>query len=74
MLVAGKPISDIKNHLGHDDIQSTMTYLKMDLTRRKSVQKKFIAYMQSKLSDDPKIDALIDWENKEEILKWLDNL
>ncbi len=74
MLISGKPITDIKNHLGHDDIQSTMTYLQMDLTHRKQVQKKFIAYMQSKLSDDPKIDALIDWENKEEILEWLDNL
>jgi hypothetical protein len=36
--------------------------------------KKFIAYMQSKLSDDPKIEALIDWENKADILKWLDSL
>lgn len=74
LLIAGKPISDIKNHLGHEDIQSTMTYLQMDLTHRKHVQKKFIEYMQSKLSDDPKIDELIDWENKIEILQWLDSL
>ena len=74
MLISGKPISDIKNHLGHEDIQSTMTYLQMDLTHRKHVQKKFIEYMQSKLSDDPKIDELIDWENKKDILQWLDSL
>ncbi|MBC8458159.1 MAG: tyrosine-type recombinase/integrase [Deltaproteobacteria bacterium] len=74
LLISGEPISNIKNRLGHEDIQSTMTYLQMDLTHRKHVQKKFIEYMQSKLSDDPKIDELIDWENKKEILQWLDSL
>jgi len=74
MLLAGKPISEIKNRLGHENIQSTMIYLNLDLTHRKQVQKKFIEYTQSVLKDDPKIDELIDWENRKDILKWLDSL
>jgi integrase/recombinase XerD len=60
--------------LGHEDIKSTMIYLKLDLSRRKEVQKKFIKYTQSFLKLDPKIDDLIDWENKDEIMDWLDTL
>lgn len=74
MLACGEPISTIKNHLGHDNIQSTMVYLQLDLTRKKEVQRKFIEYAQSNLSQDPKIDELIDWENKQDILEWLDSL
>lgn len=74
MLMDGRDIADIKNHLGHEDIQSTMIYLKLDLSRRREVQKKFIEYMQSNLKTDPKLDELIDWENKEELLQWLDTL
>ena len=74
MLCCGKSLSDIKNRLGHDNIQSTMIYLQLDLTHRKQVQKKFIEYTQAILTDDPKIEDLIDWENKEEILHWLDTL
>ena len=74
MLSSGKPISDIKNRLGHENIQSTMIYLNLDLTHRKQVQKKFIEYTQSALKDDRKIDELIHWENRKDILKWLDSL
>jgi len=74
MLSSGHPVSDIKNHLGHGDIQSTMIYLHLDLTRRKVAQKKFTKYTQSLLAQDPKIDELIDWENEEETLNWLDSL
>jgi hypothetical protein len=74
MLCAGDPVSDIKNHLGHEDIQSTMVYLQMDLTRRRQVQKKFLQYTQSVLTQDPKIDELIDWQNRTETLAWLDSL
>lgn len=74
MLMTGHDISDIKNHLGHEDIQSTMIYLKLDLSRRREVQKKFIDYMQSNLKTDSKLDELIDWQNKEELLQWLDTL
>lgn len=74
MLCCGESISDIKNRLGHDNIQSTTIYLQLDLTHRKQVQKKFIDYTQSLLVDDPKLEELIDWENRTEILKWLDTL
>ena len=74
MLSSGDPISDIKNRLGHENIQSTMAYLQMDLTRRRHVQQKFIEYTQSVLKHDTKIDELVDWENKEATLTWLDSL
>ncbi len=74
MLSSGAPISDIKNHLGHQNIQSTMVYLHLNLSQKKQVQKKFIQYTKSLLMDDPKIEELLDWENKEEILSWLDSL
>ena len=74
MLCCGEPLSDIKNRLGHESIQSTMIYLKLDLTHRKQVQRKFIEYTQSNLTEDPKINELIDWENKKDILEWLDKL
>jgi integrase/recombinase XerD len=74
MLLAGHPISDIKNRLGHDSVQSTTVYLHLDLQHRQQIQKKFITYTQSLLNQDNKIDELIDWENKEEILNWLDSL
>jgi len=74
MLLAGHPISDIKNRLGHESIKSTMIYLHLDLGHRQQIQKKFIAYTQSLLNQDDKIDELVDWENKEEILNWLDSL
>jgi site-specific recombinase XerC len=34
MLAEGHPVSDIRNKLGHEDIQSTMVYLKLDLTKK----------------------------------------
>jgi site-specific recombinase XerD len=74
MLCAGEPITDIKNRLGHENIQSTMTYLQMDLTHKRTVQEKFMQYSQSLLNTDPKLEALIDWENKLDTLAWLDTL
>lgn len=74
LLRSGKAITDIKNHLGHENLQSTMVYLQMDLSRRQEVQKKFIEYTKSILTSDPKINELIDWENKEKTLAWLDTL
>jgi integrase/recombinase XerD len=74
MLCSGASVTDIKNHLGHENIDSTMVYLHLDLSRRRQVQRKFIKYSQSTLAHDPKIEELIDWENKEETLAWLDSL
>lgn len=51
-----------------------MIYLHLDLSHRQGIQKKFIIHTQSLLNQDDKIDELIDWENKEEILNWLDSL
>jgi integrase/recombinase XerD len=73
-LACGESVSDIRNHLGHQNVQSTMDYLHMDLTRRQQIQKRFIEYTQSALTLDPKIDELIDWENKWDVLTWLDSL
>ena len=74
MLASGSSLSEIRNHLGHEDIQSTMGYLQLDLTRKKEILEQFIAYAQSVLTTDPKIEELLDWENKEDIMTWLDTL
>jgi len=74
MLYSGHSLSEIRNHLGHEDIQSTSLYLHLDLKRKREIQRQFIEYMQSVLTRDPKIEELIDWENKEDIMAWLDSL
>ena len=74
MLYSGYSLSEIRNHLGHEDIQSTSIYLHLDLNRKRQIQKRFIEYMQSVLTRDPKIEELLDWENKEDIITWLDSL
>jgi site-specific recombinase XerD len=74
MIASGKSVSDVKNHLGHENVESTMIYLKMDLRTKRAVQKKFIEYNKSTLKHDPKIDELIDWEHKKLTLAWLDSL
>jgi site-specific recombinase XerD len=74
MLASGSALSDIKNHLGHENVQSTMLYLHMDLSCKREVQRKFIEYTQSILKYNSKIDELIDWENKQDTLTWLDSL
>jgi len=74
MFLSGKTLTEIQNRLGHDSIQSTTIYTHMDLTRKRAVQKKLIEHMKSNISEDPKIDELIDWENKKDILEWLDSL
>ncbi len=74
MLHSGYPITDIKNHLGHDNIQSTTLYLHLDLNRRRHIQRRFIRYMQSVLTDDSKIEELLQWENEGDLMDWLDSL
>ena len=74
MLYSGYPITQIKNHLGHDNIQSTTLYLHLDLNRRRHIQKRFIRYMQSVLTDDSKIEELLQWENEGDLMEWLDSL
>ena len=74
MLAQVKSISDIKNHLEHEDIKTTMIYLKLDTSRKKEIQERFIEYTKTFLKTETKIDELIDWDNKEDILNWLDSL
>ncbi len=74
MLASGSALSGIKNHLGHENVQTTTLYLHMDLSVKREVQRKFIEYTQSILKHNSKIDELIDWENKQETLTWLDSL
>jgi len=74
LLYRGRPITEIKNRLGHDNLQSTMTYLHLDLNKRRHIQKGFIKYMESLLTDDPKIDELLNWEGEQNIMTWLDSL
>lgn len=74
MLYSGHPITDIKNHLGHDNIQSTTIYLHLDLNRRRYIQRRFIRHMDSVLTDDSKIEEVLQWENKEDMMAWLDRL
>jgi site-specific recombinase XerD len=74
MLTDGHSVSDIRNKLGHEDIQSTSVYLQLDLSKRKMIQQQFIQYVQSNVTQNPEIDELIDWQNKDDIMAWLDDL
>ena len=73
MLGAGYSLTEIKNHLGHENLQSTTIYLRMSLSRKRELQNKFIRYTQN-LTQDDKLDELLDWENEQETLNWLDTL
>jgi site-specific recombinase XerD len=74
MLADGHAVSDIRNKLGHEDIQSTMVYLQLDLAKSRKIQNRFIEYVQSNITEHPQIEELIDWQNKEDIMAWLDDL
>ena len=70
----GEPITNIKNRLGHDNVQSTMVYLQLDLNHRRLIQKELVEYMKSDLTIDHKIDELLAGENMQEMMDWLDSL
>lgn len=74
MLQSGSSLTDIRNRLGHDNIQSTTVYLHLDLTHRQQIQKHFIRYTESVLTPDPKIEELLRWESDRDIMRWLDTL
>jgi len=74
MLAAGCSVTDIKNHLGHENVQSTMVYLQLDLPRRRKIQQRFTEYTQTVLSRNADIEALIDKEEEDDIMTWLDSL
>ena len=74
MLANGHSLSDIRYQLGHEDIQSTMVYLQMDLSRRRKIQKKFMEHSRSVMVQNAEIEELIDQKEKEDIMAWLDSL
>lgn len=74
MLYSGHTLSEVSNHFGHEDIQSTSIYLYPDLKRSRQIQKKLIEYMKSVITYDPKIEEILSRENKEDIMAWLDSL
>lgn len=74
MLAQGKDLTEIKNRLGHEKLETTMGYLRLELQSKVELQKTFIQFTTSKIAFDKKVDALIDWEAKEKTLAWLDTL
>jgi site-specific recombinase XerD len=74
ILYKDKDLSKIQHRLGHENIQTTTLYTHFDINHKRQLQKQFDEYTQSVLTHDPKIEKLIDWENKEDIMDWLDSL
>jgi site-specific recombinase XerD len=74
MLTSGCSLSDIRIQLGHEDLQATMVYLQLDLNHKRRVQNRLIEFNQSVLIDHPEIKKLLNTENKEDIMAWLDSL
>lgn len=74
LLSQGKDLTEIKNRLGHEKLETTMGYLRLDLHAKAELQKTFIEFAASRIAFDKKVEALIDWEAKEETLAWLDTL
>lgn len=74
MLTTGCSPSDIRIQLGHQDLQATTVYLQLDLAHKRKVQNRFVEFNQSVLIDHPQIQELINTENKEDIMAWLDSL
>ena len=74
MLSQGKDLTEIKNRLGHEKLQTTMGYLRLNLHSKVELQKTFIDFTASKIAFDKKVEALIDWKAKETTLAWLDTL
>ena len=74
MLSQGKDLTEIKNRLGHEKLETTMGYLRLNLHEKTEIQKTFVEFTASRIAFDKKVEALIDWEAKEETLDWLDTL
>ncbi len=74
MLSQGKDLTEIKNRLGHEKLETTMGYLRLNLHSKVELQKTFLEFTASKIAFDKKVEALIDWEAKEKTLAWLDTL
>lgn len=55
-------------------MQSTTLYLQLDLNHRQRIQKQLVEYMKSELTIEHKIDELLDGENIQDMMAWLDSL
>jgi site-specific recombinase XerD len=74
MLTSGCSLADIRNQLGHEDLQATMVYLRLDLNHRRKVQKRFVEFNRAVMMDRPEIEALINIKNEDDVMAWLDSL
>jgi site-specific recombinase XerD len=74
MLSSGYSLADIRNQLGHEDLQATTVYLRLDMNHRRKVQKRFIEFNRAVLMDRPEIEALINIKNEDDVMSWLDSL
>jgi site-specific recombinase XerD len=74
MLSNGESLTTIKNRLGHEHIETTMTYLQLDIERKREIQNRLLAHTESSIKSDVKINDLLGWENEEDTLAWLDSL
>jgi len=74
LLYQGKDITEIKNFLGHENVQSTTLYLQLDLNRKRHIQKQLMKHMESIISLDPKITEWFNLKKDMDILKWLDTI
>ncbi len=74
MLSRGKDLTEIKNRLGHEKLETTMAYLRLELHDKAELQKTFIEFTASRIAFDKNVEELLDWEKKEETLAWLDTL
>jgi site-specific recombinase XerD len=74
MLASGRSIVEIKNRLGHQNVESTMVYLNLDVSALRRVQKRFEHYAEPIFAGNAQIEEMIDWENRQEVVAWLDSL
>ena len=74
MLTSGCSLADIRNQLGHEDLQATMVYLRLDLNQKRKVQKRFVEFNRAVLMDRPEFEALIKIKNEDDVMAWLDSL
>jgi site-specific recombinase XerD len=62
MLIEGASITDIKNHLGHEHLKSTMIYLEIDISKKRQIQENYNINAISSKETNPELDELINWK------------
>jgi hypothetical protein len=74
MLASSRSIVEIKNRLGHRNVESTMVYLNPDVSALGRVRKRFEQYAEPIFAGNAQIEEMIDWENRQKVVAWLDSL